>query len=75
MDKRIGNISSTLDIPRLTKYDVYSKIIPEYNDTYKNIGHVDITVNEEFIEAAFCPLPPYCLVDDKEKYIRAANQH
>lgn len=42
-------------------------------DGCRNIGRVDITTTEEYLQANFCLIPPYCLIEDKEKYIGGAG--
>lgn len=36
---------------------------------YRDIEYLDVTESEVYREANFCLLPPYCLIEDKEKYI------
>ncbi|WP_455217156.1 hypothetical protein [Kaarinaea lacus] len=40
---------------------------------YQDIEYFDVTETEIYKEANFCLIPPYCLIEDKEKYLRAAG--
>ena len=49
--------------------------IPGSMDIYQDIEYFDVTETDVYKEANFCLIPPYCLIEDKEKYIQAACQH
>lgn len=40
---------------------------------YQDIEYFDVTESEVYKEANFCLIPPYCLIEDKEKYLRVAG--
>lgn len=46
---------------------------PGSMDVYRVFEYFDVTESEVYKEANFCLIPPYCLIEDKDRYIRAAG--
>ena len=66
MNTLINNIAGTINTTPITTFDtMYSSHIDI--DTCSSLE--DNIAKEELSETNFCPLPPYCLLEEKQKYL------
>ena len=70
MDNHNYNAQNTFDINQIELL-----AFPGSMEVYRDIEYFDVTETDVYKEANFCLIPPYCLIEDKEKYIQAAGQN
>lgn len=68
MDHHNNRVENTFDITRIEQL-----AFPGSMDVYQDIEYFDVTETEVYKEAHFCLVPPYCMIEDRDKYIHAAN--
>lgn len=68
MDYRSNITQNTFDLSMIEQLAA-----PGSMDVYRDIEYLDVTETAVYKEANFCLIPPYCLIEDKEKYISVAG--
>ena len=68
MDNSNYNTQNAFDINQIEQL-----ALPGSMGIYQDIEYFDVTETDVYKEANFCLIPPYCLVEDREKYIHAAG--
>ncbi|WP_455221168.1 hypothetical protein [Kaarinaea lacus] len=66
MDTHYNTLRGTTDNIVITQFN---SLNPGSNDIFTYIDYEEDLATGEQLEGHYCPLPPYCLIEDKHKYI------
>lgn len=69
MDTRNNTLQSTTDNFVIAQFDNLNNGCYDIYNDYSDVDYAQDLDGGKLVEGSYCPLPPYCLIEEKHKYI------